>query len=344
VSKGGFDPHRFAEAKRERPVIPQILASDTPGLAKGFTEIKVVGLGGAGNNTVDRMIDTGVQGIDFIAVNSDFQALDRSLARKRMQIGERLTRGLGTGGDPRLGERAAESAVDALYELFEGADMVFIAAGLGGGTGTGAAPVVAEVARNTGALTVAVVTTPFSFEGARRRTIAQEGLSRLRGLVDSIIVISNDRLLQTAPAQKMHIRDTFRLADETLHHGILGVADLILTPGLINLDFADVQSVMHRAGPAVMAMGSAAGEGRALRAVEAAVSSPLLESAIDGARGVLLNITGGADLTLHEVNDAAGAIAAMVAPECNIIFGAAVNARIRDQVRITIIATGVGRG
>jgi cell division protein FtsZ len=344
VSKGGFDPRRFEETKRERPVIPQILAPDTPTLAKGFTEIKVVGLGGAGNNTIDRMIDTGVQGIDFIAVNSDFQALDRSLARKRVQIGEKLTRGLGTGGDPRLGERAAETSRDDLYELLHGADMVFITAGLGGGTGTGAAPIVAEMARNTGALTVAVVTLPFGFEGMRRRTIAHQGLARLRPLVDSVIVISNDRLLQTAPARKLHIRDTFGLADETLHHGIQGVADLILTPGLINLDFADVHSVMHRAGPAMMAMGAAAGEGRALRAVQSAISSPLLESAIDGARGVLLNITGGPDLTLYEVNEAAGAIASLVAPDCNIIFGAAINPRIGDEVRVTIIATGVGKG
>lgn len=343
MSKGGFDPDRVADVKRESPIIPQILSNETARLAKGFTEIKVVGLGGAGNNTIDRMIETGVQGIDFIALNSDIQALDRTLARKRLQIGEKLTRGLGTGGDPRVGERAVETARDALHEVLHGADMVFITAGLGGGTGTGAAPAVAEAARHIGALTVGVVTLPFSFEGSRRRAIAQEGLTRLRPLLDAIIVISNDRLLQLAPIEKLHIQDSFKLADETLRQGIQGVADLVITPGLINLDFADVESVMHRAGPAMMAIGSAAGENRALRAVEAAVASPLLESSIDGAHGVLLNITGGPDMTLFEVNEAASAIAALVALDCNIIFGAAINPRLGDEIRITVIATGFGK-
>lgn len=343
MSKGRFDPERMADTKRDAPVIPQILNTDAGKLAKGFTEIKVVGLGGAGTNTIDRMIETGVQGIDFIAVNSDVQSLDQSLARKRLQIGEKLTRGLGTGGDPRLGERAAETAQDALHEALHGADMVFITAGLGGGTGTGAAPAVANVARQVGALTVGVVTTPFSFEGVRRRAIAQEGLARLGPLLDSMIVISNDRLLQLAPAEKLHIQDTFKLADETLHHGIQGVADLVITPGLINLDFADVQTIMHRSGPAMMAMGSASGENRALRAVQAAISSPLLEASIDGAHGVLLNITGGPDMTLYEVNEAASAIAAAVAPDANIIFGAALNPRIGAEIRVTVIATGFGK-
>lgn len=343
MSKGGFDPKRVEEAKRERPVIPQILASETPRLAKGFTEIKVMGLGGAGNNTIDRMIDTGVQGIDFVAVNSDVQALDRTLARKRVTIGERLTHGLGTGGDPKVGERAAEAAGEALAEALEGADMVFITAGLGGGTGTGAAPVVAELARRAGALTVAVVTLPFSFEGTRRRQIALDGLDRLRPLVDSVIVIANDRILQVA-GDKMQARDAFRLADETLNQGIHGIADLILTPGLINLDFADVNSVMHRAGSAMMAMGAAAGENRAVRAVEAALSSPMLESSIQGARGILLNITGGPDLSLYEVNAAAEAVTRVADPDANIIFGAAVNSRLGDELRVTVIATGFGRG
>jgi cell division protein FtsZ len=331
------------EAKRDRPVIPQILASETPKLAKGFTEIKVIGLGGAGNNTIDRMIDTGVQGIDFIAVNSDMQALERTLARKRVPVGERLTYGLGTGGDPKVGERAAESAAEAISEALEGADMVFITAGLGGGTGTGAAPVVAELARRAGALTVGVVTLPFSFEGARRRQIAMDGLDRLRPLVDSVIVISNDRILQVA-GDKMQARDAFRLADEALNHGINGIADLIITPGLINLDFADVNTVMHRAGPALMAMGSAAGENRAVRAVEAALGSPMLESSIQGARGILLNITGGPDLSLYEVNEAAQAVTRVADPDANIIFGAAVNSRLGDDLRVTVIATGFGRG
>lgn len=337
--RGGFDPDRAAPTKRDRPVIPQILSEDTEELAKGFTEIKVVGLGGAGNNTVDRMISTGVQGIDFIAVNSDAQALDRSAARKRVRIGDRLTGGLGTGGDPKLGERAAEAAADALHEAIHGADMVFVTAGLGGGTGTGSAPVVANLAQHGGALTVGVVTLPFSFEGARRRAIALEGLERLRPVVDSLIVISNDRLLQVAPAQ-MSINQSFRMADETLHHGIQGVADLVLSPGLINLDFADVKTVMHRAGPALMALGSASGENRAVRAVEEALNSPLLESSIDGAHGVLLNITGGPDLTLHEVNEAAARVASVTAPDSNIIFGAVVHPRLKDEVKITIIATG----
>ncbi len=342
MSRGGFDPNRIEPSKRANPVIPQILSAETAALAKGFSEIKVVGIGGAGNNTIDRMIATGVQGIDFIAVNTDVQALDRSTARKRVQIGDRLTRGLGTGGDPRIGERAAETAADALAEAMAGADMVFLTAGLGGGTGTGAAPIVAEIAQQSGALTVGIVTLPFSFEGTRRRNLATDGLDRLRPLLDSVIVVSNDRLLQVAP-QTTGIHETFRMADETLNQGIHGIADLILTPGLINLDFADVRSVMERAGSAIMAMGTGAGENRAIQAAERAVSSPLLDSSMDGARGVLLNITGGPDLTLHEVNAAAELISSKVAPECNIIFGAVIHPRLGDEVRVTIIATGFGR-
>lgn len=342
MSKGGFDPNRTVHKRRDQPIIPQILSPETPHLAKGFTEIKVVGLGGAGNNTVDRMIDTGVQGIDFIAVNSDVQALERSLARKRVQIGDRLTRGLGTGGDPRLGERAAEVAKDALKEAIHGADMVFITAGLGGGTGTGAAPVAAAIAQESGALTVGVFTLPFAFEGTRRRTLALEGLQKLRPALDAVIVIANDRLLQVAP-RSTGIKESFRMADETLNQGIHGIADLILSPGLINLDYADVRSVMHQAGRALMAMGTARGEGRAVRATEAAISSPLLEVSIEGAQGVLLNITGGPGLTLHEVNQAASMIAKVVAPDCNLIFGAVVHPRLGDEVRVTVIATGFAR-
>lgn len=341
MSNHGFDPNRVEQAKRDRPVIPQMLSAETPALAKGFTEIKVVGLGGAGGNTINRMIETGVHGIDFIAINTDLQALGQSLARKRVQIGDRLTRGLGTGGDARVGERAGEKARDAFEEALAGADMVFITAGLGGGTGTGAIPIVADVAQQLGALTVGVVTTPFSFEGNRRRNLAFEGLGRLRPLVDSIIVVSNDRLLHTSPAR--NIQESFKLADETLNQGIQGIADLILTPGLINLDFADVNAVMQRSGPALMAMGSGRGEGRALAAVEHAVNSPLLENSMNGARGVLLNITGGPDLTLYEVNQAAEAISRTVADDCNIIFGAVIHPRLEDEVRVTIIATGFGR-
>ena len=341
MSRGGFDPDRMGGTKRERPVIPQILSPDTPQLAKGFTEIKVVGLGGAGNNTVDRMIETGVQGIDFVAVNSDVQALERSQARKRVQIGERLTRGLGTGGDARLGERSAEGAAEVFEELLAGADMVFVTAGLGGGTGTGAAPIVATIARSVGALTVGVVTLPFGFEGRRRQAVAAEGLAKLRESVDSVIVIGNDRLLQAAEGT-MGIRETFRLADETLNQGINGIADLVLTPGLINLDFADVKAIMHRAGRALMAMGRATGEERAARATRQAIASPLLESSIEGARGVLLNISGGPDLALQEVRDVASAVASHAAPDANIIFGAVAHPRLNGEIRVTIIATGFG--
>lgn len=342
MSNSGFDPKRLEAQKRETPVITQILAPDAANRAKGFTEIKVVGLGGAGNNTINRMIETGVQGIDFIAANSDVQALNRSLARKQIQLGPRVTSGLGTGGDPKVGGRAAESATEALSEALAGADMVFVTAGLGGGLGTGAAPLVAEIAQAHGALTVGVVTLPFSFEGTRRRAIAQEGLERLRPNLDSVIVVSNDRLLHIAPAN-LRMQDAFRVADETLNQGIHGIADLILTPGFINLDFADVRSVMHRAGPALMAMGKGAGEGRARKAAQAAISNPLLEASIEGARGILLNITGGPDLTLFEVNEAANEIAGAAAPDCNFIFGTAVHPRLKDEIRITVIATGYGR-
>ncbi|HEX6506910.1 MAG TPA: cell division protein FtsZ [Chloroflexota bacterium] len=343
MSKGGFDPDRVEGAKRDKPVIPSILSADTAALAKGFTEIKVIGLGGAGNNTIDRMIETGVQGIDFIAVNTDIQALERSTARTRVQIGDRLTRGLGAGGDPRVGERAAENATEALADAMAGADMVFLTAGLGGGTGTGAAPIIAEIAQQSGALTVGVITLPFAFEGTKRRSLALAGLDRLRALLDSVIVVSNDRLLQVAP-QTSGIQEAFRMADETLNQGIHGIADLVLTPGLINLDFADVRSVMERAGSAIMAMGSAGGEDRAIKAAQRAVSSPLLDGSIDGARGVLLNITGGPDLTLHEVNGVAELIASNVSPDCNIIFGAVIHPRLGDEVRVTVIATGFGKG
>ncbi|HLJ65839.1 MAG TPA: cell division protein FtsZ [Chloroflexota bacterium] len=342
MSKGGFDPSRVDAGKRDKPVIPQMLSAETPRLAKGFTEIKVVGLGGAGSNTVDRMIESGVQGIDFIAVNSDVQALDRTLARTRVRIGERVTRGLGAGGDPKVGERAIEPEKDAVREVLAGADMVFVTAGLGGGTGTGAAPVVAEIAQEVGALTVGVVTLPFSFEGSRRRAIALEGLDRLRPHLDSSIVISNDRLLQIAPAQT-GIAQAFRMADDTLHQGIHGIADLILTPGLINLDFADVNAVLQRSGPTLMAMGTASGEGRARRAIEKAIASPLLDASISGARAVLLNVTGGPDLTLYEVNEAADLVSSKVAPDCNIIFGAVIHPKLKDEIRITVIAAGFGR-
>lgn len=339
MSRQGFDPKRVDQQKRNRPVIPQILAGDTPQMAKGFTEIKVVGIGGGGNNTVDRMIEVGIQGIDFIAVNTDAQALERSAARKRIQIGERVTRGLGTGGDMKAGEKAADAARGVLWEALDGADMVFITAGLGGGTGSGAAPIVAQVAQQTGALTVGIVTLPFAFEGQRRRRTALEGLDRLQSTLDSVIVVSNDRLLQIAPSSS-GIAESFRMADETLNQGIHGIADLILTPGLINLDFADVNAVMQHSGPALMSMGTAGGENRAVKATEKAIASPLLDWSINGARGVLLNITGGTDLTLYEVNEAARMVSDAVSPDANIIFGAVIHPRLGDEVRVTVIATG----
>jgi cell division protein FtsZ len=339
VSKRGFDPKRVEHQKRDQPVIPQILSDESQDLAKGFTEIKVVGIGGGGNNTVDRMIEANVRGIDFIAINTDAQALEQSLSRKQVTIGDRSTRGLGTGGDIRLGEKAAENARDALREVLYGADMVFITAGLGGGTGSGAAPVVAQVAQEEGALTVGIVTLPFAFEGQRRKATAMEGLTKLEPNLDSIIVVSNDKLLQIASASS-GIAESFRMADETLNQGIHGIADLILTPGLINLDFADVNAIMHRSGPALMAMGRAGGENRAVKATQNAISSPLLDWSINGARGVLLNITGGPDLTLFEVNEAARIVADAVSEEANIIFGAVIHPRMGDEVRVTVIATG----
>jgi cell division protein FtsZ len=341
VSRKGFDPERAEELKRERPVIPQILSSETPHLAKGFTEIKVIGIGSAGNNTVDRMIETGVQGIDFIAVNTDSQALSFTLARTRVRIGDKVTRGLGSGGDPRAGERAAEESRDALEEVVGEADMVFVTAGLGGGTGTGAAPLIASVAKDRGALTVGVVTLPFAFEGAHRRAVALEGLDKLQPYLDSIITISNDRLLQTAPPT-LNIQNAFQMADATLHQGIQGIADLILTPGLINLDFADVSAVMQHSGTAMMGMGSAAGEGRASKATEKAMTSALLDRTISGAHGVLLNITGGPNLALYEVNEIAELVSHAVAADCNIIFGAVIHPKLKDEIKVTVIATGFG--
>lgn len=339
MSDAGFDPTRLDGSKRPSPVVAQILAPDVGVRARGFTEIKVVGLGGAGLNTIDRMIDTGVSGIDFIAMNTDVQALERCQARTRVQLGERLTRGRGAGGDPRIGYRAAELAREAMVEALAGADMVFITAGLGGGTGTGAAIIAAEVARAAGALTVGVVTLPFVFEGQRRRTAAQDGLLELQKRVDSLIVVANDRLLRVA-SPGTGIGDSFALADETLRQGIHGIADLVLTPGLINLDFADVKSIMQKAGPALMAMGTGRGENRAYVAVEGALTSPLLDTPVSGARGILLNVTGGPDLALHEVNTIAARIGEVADPECNLIFGAVIHPRLGDEVRVTVIAAG----
>jgi cell division protein FtsZ len=300
--------------------------------------IKVVGVGGGGTNAVNRMIRAQVQGVEFISVNTDSQALQSAQAPNRIQIGEKLTRGLGAGGNPSMGQKAAEESSEELYEAMRGADMVFITAGMGGGTGTGAAPIVAQIAQDLGALTVGVVTKPFSFEGNRRRSSAEEGVSALKDKVDALITIPNDRLLSIAD-QKMSMTDAFAMADEVLHQGIQGISDTITKPGMINLDFADVKAIMSHAGSALMAIGRAAGEDRAEKAAQAAVSSPLLEVSISGAKGVLFNIAG-SDFTLHEVNQAARVIQDAADGDANIIFGAVIDERLQDEIQITVIATG----
>ncbi|MDQ6672410.1 MAG: cell division protein FtsZ [Chloroflexota bacterium] len=311
--------------------------------ARGFTEVKIVGVGGGGSNAVNRMVESGVQGVEFIAVNTDAQALQMSSAMRKITIGGRSGKGLGAGGDPQQGERAAEISRDALVDALEGADMVFITAGLGGGTGTGAAPIIAEIARRARALTVAVVTLPFSFEGFQRRKSAEEGLARLRGNVDALIIIPNDRLLLLAERQ-MSVIEAFRVADDVLRDGVQGISDLVTMTGLINLDFADVKSVMQNAGTALMAVGEGHGDGRAVTAARAAISSPLLDVSIEGAKGVLLNVSGGPDLTLAEVTEAAETIQAAVDPEASIFFGAVIHPRVQDNIRVTVIATGLKEG
>ncbi len=337
----GFDPQRPRDVQRPPNLVPRILAQDDPlpGPASGFTEIHVLGIGGAGNNAINRMVEAGVSGVEFIAVNTDGQALESSGAARRLVIGPRATRNLGAGGDPHLGERAARESSDELAETVDGADMVFIAAGMGGGTGTGAAPTVAEMARNAGALTVGVVTLPFAFEGRRRAEIAREGVRQLAECVDSLIVVHNEKLLEQADA-RLNFTDAFSLADEMLLHGVQSVTDLITTTGLVNVDFADVRTVMERAGAAMMGLGQASGNERARRALEQAMRSPLLETSINDAQGVLLNITSSEDVTLAEVNHAAQQIAEAVSQNANIIFGSVIDARLRDTVRVTLIATG----
>ena len=307
--------------------------------AENFAVIKVVGVGGGGTNAVNRMIQAGLKGVDFIAINTDAQALALSQASSRLQIGSKLTKGLGAGANPDIGNKAAEESRDQLAEMLRGADMVFVTAGMGGGTGTGAAPVVAEVAKEVGALSVGVVTKPFTFEGMRRAQYADAGASNLKSKVDTLITIPNDRLLQVVE-RRTSIMDAFRIADDVLRQGVQGISDLIAVPGLINLDFADVKTIMSDMGSALMGVGVAQGENRAQVAAKAAISSPLLETSIDGARGVLLNITGGADLALYEVNEAAEIVIQAADPEANIIFGAVIDDSLRDEVRVTVIATG----
>ncbi len=306
---------------------------------EGLPPIKVVGVGGGGCNAVNRMIEVGVRGVEFIAVNTDAQALMRCEAENKIRIGDRITKGLGVGGDPEKGRQAAEESVDELREALKGADMVFITAGMGGGTGTGAAPLVAQVAKNVGALTVAVVTKPFSFEGVRRRRFAEEGIARLRNEVDTLIVIPNDRLLSICEPTTT-LQEAFLLADDILRQGIQGIAELITIPGDINLDFADVRRIMSDAGPALMSIGRARGDNRAVEAAQAAIRSPLLDVGIHGATRVLFNVTNGGNMSLHELNMAAQVIAEVVDPEAEIIFGTATDPSLQDEVKITLIAAG----
>src|SRR6058998_3632936 len=305
--------------------------------------IKVVGVGGGGTNAVNRMVDAGLRGVEFIACNTDAQALAMCDADIKLNIGHQLTKGLGAGANPQIGQGAAAESRDDIKEALKGADMVFVTAGEGGGTGTGAAPVIAEIAKNEiGALTVGVVTRPFTFEGAQRARQAQEGIDRLREMVDTLIVIPNEKLLAIVE-RRTTILDAFREADNVLRQGVQGITDLITIPGLINLDFADVRTIMHEAGSALMGIGSATGENRAAEAAKTAISSPLLETSVEGATGVLLNITGGSDLGLFEVNEAAEIVQSASANDSNIIFGAVVDDSLADEVRVTVIATGFDR-
>ena len=304
-----------------------------------LAKIKVVGVGGGGNNAVNRMITSGLQGVEFIAINCDAQALLLSKAQNRIQIGEKLTKGLGAGANPEIGQKAAEESRELLVEQLRGADMVFVTAGMGGGTGTGAAPIVAECAREAGALTVGVVTKPFSFEGKRRMNQAEAGIVNLKDRVDTLITIPNDRLLQVID-RRTSMLDAFRIADDVLRQGVQGISDLISVPGLINADFADVKTIMSNAGSALMGIGTAKGENGAVAAAEAAIKSPLLEASIEGARGVLFNITGGKDLSLFDVTEASNIITEAVDPDANIIFGAVIDEKLDDEIRVTVIATG----
>jgi len=305
--------------------------------------IKVVGIGGGGVNAINRMIEVGLKGVEFIAINTDAQALLMSDADVKLDVGRELTRGLGAGADPEVGKKAAEDHTEEIEEVLKGADMVFVTAGEGGGTGTGGAPVVAKIAKSIGALTIGVVTRPFSFEGKRRQVQAESGIDELRNQCDTLIVIPNDRLLALGD-RGISMMDAFRQADQVLLSGVQGITDLITTPGLINLDFADVKSVMSGAGSALMGIGSARGDNRAVEAAEKAISSPLLEQSMDGARGVLLSIAGGSDLGLFEINDAAQLVTDAAHPDANIIFGAVIDDALGDEVRVTVIAAGFDGG
>jgi cell division protein FtsZ len=308
-----------------------------------FAQIKVIGVGGGGNNAVNRMIESGLKGVEFITVNTDKQALFLSQANMKIQIGEKLTKGLGAGANPEIGQKAAEESREEIAQLLKGADMVFVTAGMGGGTGTGAAPVVASIAKELGILTVGVVTKPFTFEGKRRGQHAEKGIENLKNNVDTLVTIPNDRLLQVIE-KKTSIVDAFRMADDILRQGVQGISDLIAVPGLVNLDFADVKTIMVNTGLAHMGIGRSSGENRAEEAAKQAIHSPLLETSIEGARGVLLNITGGPDLGLFEVNAAAELVQKSADADANIIFGAVIDENLGDEIFITVIATGFEKG
>ncbi|MBI2430697.1 MAG: cell division protein FtsZ [Candidatus Levybacteria bacterium] len=305
-----------------------------------FAKIRVMGIGGGGNNALNSMISQSqIQGVDFIAVNTDAQALLMCQSATKLQIGENFTKGLGSGGDPEVGRQAAEESTQKIKDILEGTDMVFLAAGMGGGTGTGATPIIAKVAKEVGALTIAVVTKPFSFEGTRRMVTAEDGVENLRDKVDTLIVIPNQRILDVVD-RKLSLLEAFKVADSVLTQGVHGISDLITMPGLINVDFADVRTIMTNAGSALMGIGTGVGENRAQTAARTAIASPLLEISMDGARGVLFNIIGGPDLTMSEVDEAAKIIAAAADPDANIIFGATIDEAMRDQLKITVVATG----
>jgi len=307
-----------------------------------FAKIKVVGVGGSGGSAIDRMISAKIRGVEFIAINTDAQALHHAKAPVKLHIGKTVTRGLGAGMDPELGRKAAEESQNEIHEALKGADMVFITCGLGGGTGTGASPVVADISKDVGALTVAVVTKPFAFEGAQRKAIADQGLAELGERVDTLITIPNDRLLQIID-KKTSLLDAFGTVDEVLRQGVQGISELITIPGLINVDFADVKSIMENAGSALMGIGKATGDNRAVDAAKAAIDSPLLELSIEGAKGILFTVTGGPDLGMHEVNEAARVITASVDPSAKVIFGTVIDETLKGEVRITVIATGFGK-
>ncbi|MFT5193549.1 MAG: cell division protein FtsZ [Candidatus Promineifilaceae bacterium] len=344
TNKSGGAPKKGGSERKQRSETSRFLNDadslfDAP--ASGQAVIRVVGVGGGGSNAVDRMIENGIEGVDFIAINTDNQALTNSKAKTRLHIGDRSTRGLGAGGDPLKGANAAEESAELIYSAIQGSDMVFITAGMGGGTGTGAAPVTARIAREIGALTIGVVTRPFAFEGHRRGESALAGINELKDHVDTLIVIPNDRLLEVADP-RMSLKDSFRMADEVLRQGIQGISELITVPGLINLDFADVKTIMSVGGAALLAVGTGRGEDRAVIAANSALSSPLLDVTIDGARGILFNVTGGPDLSLYEINLAATIIRETAHPDVNLIFGAVIDETMGDEVRMTVIATGFG--